>query len=163
MSFEIIEGGMSQTADFAKETSDNSFDTDVLMASVNSPVIVVFYSAFNVSCVKFVDMATEVAKLSSDRVTLIKANIDKCPAVMQAMQIQNIPTVYVFFQGQAIDGFAGMMPEAEVRSFIDKISNLGVTSKEEEKQGLSIEEVTKIMSEADELMSDEEYDLALDK
>ena len=164
MSFEIIEGNTDQPADFAKEISDNSFETDVLIASENSPVIVIFYSSLNASCARFVDMTIDCAKNAKGKINAVKANVDKCNVVTQALQIQNIPTVYAFFQGRPIDGFTGIMPEEAVIQFINKISALNSTETEnEQKQGLSIEEVTKIMTEADELMSDENYDDAMEK
>lgn len=34
---------------------------------------------------------------------MIKVNIDKCPEIAQALQVKSVPTVYMIYQGQAVD------------------------------------------------------------
>ena len=46
------------------------------------------------------------------------------------MQIQSIPMVYVFFNGQVVDGFQGNIPESQVIEFIQKVSDLSGPSPE---------------------------------
>ncbi|MCK4712695.1 MAG: tetratricopeptide repeat protein, partial [Marinosulfonomonas sp.] len=41
------------------------------------------------------------------------------------LQIQSIPTVYAFFNGQPVDGFQGAVPPSEIKKFIEKVSLLG--------------------------------------
>ena len=40
------------------------------------------------------------------------------------MQIQSIPMVYAFFNGQVVDGFQGNVPESQVLEFVKKVSEL---------------------------------------
>jgi putative thioredoxin len=46
------------------------------------------------------------------------------------MQIQSIPMVYAFFNGQVVDGFQGNIPESQVLEFIQKVSDLSGPSPE---------------------------------
>ncbi len=49
-------------------------------------------------------------------------NIDEHPQVAQQLGIQSIPAVFVFQNGQPVDGFVGALPEAEVKAFIDRVA-----------------------------------------
>ena len=40
------------------------------------------------------------------------------------MQVQSIPMVYAFFEGQVVDGFQGNVSESQVVEFVTKISEL---------------------------------------
>ncbi len=37
------------------------------------------------------------------------------------LQIQSIPTVYAFWQGQPVDGFQGAVPPSEIEAFVDRV------------------------------------------
>ena len=60
----------------------------------------------------------------SDKVILAKVNIDDNQSIASQMQIQSIPMVYAFFNGQVVDGFQGNIPESQVIEFIQKVSDL---------------------------------------
>ena len=57
---------------------------------------------------------------------LVKINIDENQSIAAQMQIQSIPMVYAFFNGQVVDGFQGNIPESQVIEFVNKISELSV-------------------------------------
>ncbi len=42
-----------------------------------------------------------------EKVKMIKVNIDKCPEIAHALQVKSVPTVYLLFQGQAVDRIQG--------------------------------------------------------
>jgi len=163
MNLEIIDGQNSQLADFVKEISDNTFESEVLAVSMDTPVIVAFYSSFNSVCKSFIEMMEKYAKKTKGNFKLVKVNIDKCPIVTQALNVQTLPTVYIFAQGQAVDGFAGLLPESEIALFFEKISGGNQNNKKKGDLGLSEEEIAKIISSANDFFSSEEYDKAMEK
>ena len=56
------------------------------------------------------------------KVKLARVDIDKSPQVAQQFRIQSVPMVYVFVQGQPLDGFAGALPESQLKQLIEQIS-----------------------------------------
>src|SRR5262249_51621423 len=55
-------------------------------------------------------------------VQLVKINVDENPEIAQALRIQSIPTVYAFKNGQPVDGFAGALPESQVKAFLERLA-----------------------------------------
>ena len=62
---------------------------------------------------------------------MVKIDIDKCSQIASALQVKSVPTVYLVFQGQAVDGFNGNVPDAELDRFFKSIEKLSGTSPDE--------------------------------
>ena len=63
------------------------------------------------------------SRAAKGKVRLVKIDIDKNPELAQQLRIQSIPTVYAFFGGQPVDGFAGRparKPDQGVRRPADR-------------------------------------------
>ena len=56
-----------------------------------------------------------------DKVTVVKLNIDDHPEIPGQLGIQSIPAVIAFQKGQPVDGFVGVLPESQVKSFIERL------------------------------------------
>jgi putative thioredoxin len=54
-------------------------------------------------------------------VTLAKIDIDRNPQIAQQMGVQSVPAVFAFYQGRPVDGFAGALPEAEIKNWLDHL------------------------------------------
>jgi putative thioredoxin len=54
-------------------------------------------------------------------VRLVKIDVDKNQQLAGQLRIQSIPAVYAFKDGRPVDGFAGALPESQVRAFIDRL------------------------------------------
>ena len=76
--------------------------------------------------------------------SLVKMNIDEHPAIPGQMGIQSIPAVIAFVNGQPADGFMGAVPESQVATFIDKLTQ-GMPSPEGD--------ITEILKEAEAAMA----------
>ena len=48
---------------------------------------------------------------------LVKINIDENQQLAQQLNIQSIPTVMAFYEGQPINGFAGAKKPEEIKAF----------------------------------------------
>ena len=59
------------------------------------------------------------------KVRMVKINVDENPAIAGQLQVQSIPTVYAFSQGQPVDGFQGAVSQGDVQRFVEKIAALG--------------------------------------
>ncbi len=163
MDFEVIEGGMAQHTEIAKDVFDSTFEQEIIMESTKRPVIAVFYMALNPHCSKFIETFEKAVKPVSDKIALVKVNIDKSPILVSSMQIQSVPSTYIFLQGQPIDGFAGVIPEENIKSLVSRILEVSGAKPQEEapKNKLSAEDVTKLKTAAEEFFANEKYDEAL--
>jgi putative thioredoxin len=52
---------------------------------------------------------------------LARVDVDANPRLAQAFQAQSIPMVVAIIGGQMVDGFAGAMPEAQVKQWLDQV------------------------------------------
>ena len=59
---------------------------------------------------------------------------DENQSIASQLQIQSIPTVFCFHQGQPVDGFQGNLAESQVKEFIKKIIDLAGPSKDLEEK-----------------------------
>lgn len=119
-----LDGTPNAPVDLIKDGTDASFAADVVEASKEVPVIVDFWAPWCGPC-KTLGPAIEAAVTKAKgRVKLVKIDVDQNPAYAGQLQVQSIPTVYAFFNGQPVDGFQGALPPSEIDAFVEKIAAL---------------------------------------
>ena len=130
-----------------------SFSSEVIEASKTVPVLVDFWADWCAPCKQLTPILEELVKSYKGLIKLVKIDTEKNQELSQQLQIQSLPTVYAFYEGQPIDGFSGAMPENEVKKFINKVI--------EASGGNKIEELQKAIADAEKLFNDEDYESAL--
>ena len=93
---------------------------DVVDASQQVPVLVVFWSAMVPQSKQIIPMIEAEVTGARGAVKLVKANADENQAIAAQLRIQSVPTVYAFYQGQPLDGFQGALPQSQIKAFIEK-------------------------------------------
>lgn len=106
------------------EVNEDNFVERVVEASKLKPIIVDFWAPWCAPCKQMAPIIEEAVQKLSDKVSLVKINIDDNRNIATQMQIQSIPTVYAFHEGQVVDGFQGNIPQSQISEFVKKISNL---------------------------------------
>ena len=117
----IIGGDGAAPADLIKDATVETFEDDVIRASMEAPVIVDFWADWCGPCKQLTPLIERAVMAAGGKVRLVKIDIDKNQMLASQLRIQSIPTVYAFYQGRPIDGFQGALPESEIKKFIDRL------------------------------------------
>lgn len=117
------------------------FQTDIIDSSMQTPVVVDFWAPWCEPCKTLGPVLERLAEEAGDLWKLVKVNVDDHQHVAQSFQVQSIPTVFLVHQGQVVDGFAGALPENQVREWLKP--HVGELSGEEgvDPQDAEIEEM----------------------
>ncbi|MEL6220067.1 MAG: co-chaperone YbbN [Pseudomonadota bacterium] len=122
----MIELSKTPPADeMVKDTTDQHFMADVIEASRETPVVVDFWAPWCGPCKQLGPQLEEAVKATRGAVKMVKVNVDENQMVAGQLQVQSIPAVYAFFQGQPVDGFMGAVPASEVKAFVDRLAAMG--------------------------------------
>ncbi|MBR71907.1 MAG: thioredoxin [Rhodospirillaceae bacterium] len=110
-----------QNLDLVKESSTANFADDVIQASAELPVLVDFWAPWCGPCKQLTPVLEKLVRAASGKIRLVKINIDENQELATQLQVQSIPMVYAFKDGQPVDGFMGALPESQIRDFIEKL------------------------------------------
>ena len=102
----------------AKNTTDNSFNSDVLQSS--TPVLVDFWAPWCGPCRALAPVLDSIAQDYAGRVTIAKINIDDHTQKASMYGVNTIPTMILFKNGQTIDTIVGLVSKERLKSFINK-------------------------------------------
>ncbi|RCG30870.1 co-chaperone YbbN [Sphaerisporangium album] len=103
------------------DVTDETFATDVIERSMRTPVVLDLWATWCEPCKQLSPILEKLAAEAAGRWVLAKVDVDKSPQISGALQVQSIPTVLAVFQGQAVTGFQGALPEAQVRQWLDQL------------------------------------------
>ncbi|HEY4636251.1 MAG TPA: thioredoxin [Rhodospirillales bacterium] len=113
--------GGAPPADLVKDSDTAHFMADVIEASQTTPVVVDFWAPWCGPCKQLTPTIEKVIKGTRGAVKLVKINIDENQELAAQLRIQSIPTVFAFAAGRPVDGFAGALPESQVKAFVDRL------------------------------------------
>ncbi len=103
------------------------FQKDVIEASKETPIVVDFWAEWCGPCRMLGPVLEKLAAEANSTWKLVKVNTDQYPQIAMQYQIQGIPAVKMFSNGQVVAEFVGALPETHVRKWLDE--NLPSVSK----------------------------------
>ena len=95
-----------------KTTTDAAFKSDVLES--DKPVLVDFWAEWCGPCKMVAPVLEEIAAENSEKLTVVKLNIDENPGAARDYQIMSIPTMAVFKDGKIVKQIVGAKPKAAI-------------------------------------------------
>ena len=119
---ETLIAGESGQAGLIKDSTTATFMADVVDASMQVPVVVDFWAPWCGPCKQLGPLLEKIIREAKGAVRLVKVDIDKHPEIAQQMRVQSIPAVFAFKEGRPVDGFAGALPESQVREFVKRLT-----------------------------------------
>ena len=107
------------------DVNTDNFMAEVIDGSAKIPIVVQFWAPWCGPCKQLGPLLEKVVSAAKGKVKMVRINIDENQQIAQQMRVQSVPTVYGFFNGQPVDGFAGAQPESTLKQFIDKLVAAG--------------------------------------
>ena len=105
----------------AIDVTDATFQKEVIEKSMVTPVIIDLWAQWCGPCKTLGPILEKLTAATKGQVILAKVDVDTCPQVAQAFQIQSIPAVYAMKDGKIVDGFVGAQSENVVSEFIKNL------------------------------------------
>ncbi|VVT47993.1 FIG000875: Thioredoxin domain-containing protein EC-YbbN [Kosakonia radicincitans] len=93
----------------------------VLEQSMATPVLFYFWSDRSQHCQQLTPVLESLAAQYNGQFILAKVDCDAEQMVASQFGLRAIPTVYLFQNGQPVDGFQGPQPEEAIRALLDKV------------------------------------------
>ena len=97
--------------------SDESFEEEVLQSE--RPVLIDYWAEWCGPCKMIAPVLDEIATEYSDRLKVVKLNIDDNPQTPPKYGIRGIPTLMVFKDGQVVATKVGAVSKAQLTAFLD--------------------------------------------
>ncbi len=99
------------------EAGSNDFDSII---KSNSLTLVDFWAPWCGPCKMQNPILQKIAESDDVSVSIVKVNTDDNPDIAQKYGIASIPTLILFKDGQEIDRFVGVQPEAVLKEKLQK-------------------------------------------
>ncbi|HLX01835.1 MAG TPA: thioredoxin [Trinickia sp.] len=103
------------------DTTLATFEKDVIEASLMQPVLVDFWAPWCGPCKSLGPLLEKLEQEHEGKWKLVKVNVDENQELAAHFQVRSIPHVIAFAEGQAVDQFIGVLPEGQLREFIDRL------------------------------------------
>lgn len=105
------------------EADDSTFQEDVVARSAAVPVLIDFWAPWCGPCRTLGPVLESLAAEYAGRFVLVKINVDEAQELAGMFRIEGIPAIRLLRDAKLVNGFEGLMPEAELREFLE--ANLG--------------------------------------
>jgi putative thioredoxin len=112
---------MARSGQFTIDVSEQTFERDIIEASLSRPILVDLWAAWCGPCKTLSPILEGLAEEGQGQWLLAKVDVDKNPRLAQAFQAQSIPLVVAIFQGQVVDQFMGAQPKLEVERWLTEV------------------------------------------
>ena len=119
---------INESHNLIEDVDTASFVDKVINESKNLAVIVDFWAPWCEPCKQISPILEQLIGQYNGKAKLIKINIDENQQLAQQLNIQSIPTVMAFFEGQPINAFAGLKSPEEIKSFFDEVVSVSSVS-----------------------------------
>ena len=111
---------MSQDPPLILDVGYEAFASAVIERSMTVPVLVDFWAGWCGPCKALTPVLQKLVAEYAGKLVLAKVDTDAEAELAQAFGVQSLPTVKLIIEGKLADEFSGALPEAELRTFLEK-------------------------------------------
>jgi thioredoxin 1 len=104
--------GSNAMAAEVPETSQATFEKQVLASK--KPVVVDFFATWCGPCQKMAPVMESLSKEYGGKVSFVRVDVDKNPALASKYEIQGIPAIKIFKDGKVVDSSVGLAPKEDL-------------------------------------------------
>ena len=119
---------INSSDNFIEDVDATSFIDKVITKSKSVAVIVDFWAPWCEPCKQITPILEQLTGQFNGKVNLVKINIDENQQLAQQLNIQSIPTVMAFYEGQPVNGFAGLKSPEEIKAFFEEVVSVSSVS-----------------------------------
>ena len=102
------------------DVDELQFNEKVIEGSKEKLIIVDFWAPWCGPCKQLTPVLEKIIKKYSEKINLIKINIDENQQIASQLRIQSIPAVFAFKDKQIVNAFQGALPEKQIIDFLEK-------------------------------------------
>jgi len=103
------------------DVTEATFQSEVLERSLTTPVVIDFWADWCGPCKQLSPVLEKLAVEYGGAWVLAKIDVDANQRLAQMLGVQGIPMVFAAVGGQLMKGFTGVLPEGQVRQFLDAV------------------------------------------
>lgn len=103
------------------DVTEENFQTEVLDKSKSVPVLVDFWAEWCQPCQILKPVLEKLADEYQGKFVLAKVNADANQQLAASFGVRGIPDVKAVYDGKIVNEFSGVLPEAEIRKFLDLV------------------------------------------
>jgi putative thioredoxin len=118
------------------DVAEADFESAVLERSKQVPVVVDFWAPWCGPCRALGPVLEKLVNERGGSVLLAKLNVDEAPNLAGAFRIEAIPAVKAFRDGRPVLEFEGVLPEAHLREFFDRLTPSAAEKQEKQAEKL---------------------------
>jgi putative thioredoxin len=118
-------GPTDDATDTVIDVTEATFQTEVLERSLTTPVVIDFWAEWCEPCKQLSPVLEKLAREGGGAWVLAKVDVDANPRLAQMFRVQGIPMVFAVAGGQPVDAFSGVVPETQLRQWIDAVLKAG--------------------------------------
>lgn len=97
-----------------------NIEPELLQASMAQPVLVLFWTPRSAGSIELGKLLETIAGEYRGALKFARINVDNEPQIVAMFGVRSIPTTVLMREGQPIDGFGGVLPEAEIRDLLGR-------------------------------------------
>ena len=101
-----------------KKATDENFDSEVIKSQ--KPTIVDFWAEWCGPCKAIGPSLEQLSEEMTNKLKIVKINVDENPSTSQAYGIRSIPALMIFKDGQKISEKMGALPKSALESWVNE-------------------------------------------
>ncbi len=140
---------------YIEDINSSNFMEKVIKESSKLGIIVDFWAPWCQPCKQITPILEKLTNQFQGKLKLCKVNIDENQQLAQQLNIQSVPTIMAFFEGQPINGFAGMKNPQEIEAFFQEVVSASSISSD------AVDDLNQKLDLAESLLEKKDIDMAM--